>query len=151
MLKKYFSALFLFAVSALLFSGCVVIKEYTPARESVKASPQEYELSRRLLQAFIKNDAKTFVSMLPEETRRNFNEDTFKKTRKNIIESVGEPVEYTYMTTLELATLHPQIWKVRFKRWNVNRTKEYTSEILFKVITGMVDKKQAVITGFHFL
>ena len=81
----------------------------------------------------------------------NFTEEEFAKTRKAILESVGEPVEYTYLTTLELAALHPQIWKVRFKRWNVNRSKEYTSEILFKVITGMENKNQAVITGFHFL
>lgn len=151
MLKKSLFLLLSAVAAAFVFSGCVVIKEYTPNAAQVKTTPQELELSKKLLQAFVKNDAATFVALLPEETRRNFNEDNFAKTRKAIIESVGEPVEYSYLTTLELSTLHPQIWKVRFKRWNVNRTKEYTSEILFKVITGMEDKKQAVITGFHFL
>ena len=41
---------------AALNSGCVVIREYAPQKENVKASPQEYELARKLLQAFIKND-----------------------------------------------------------------------------------------------
>ena len=151
MLKKCLFAIVFTVAAMFVFSGCVVVKEYAPEASKVKTTPQELELSRKLLQAFVKNDAKTFVSLLPEETRRNFTEEEFAKTRKAILESVGEPVEYTYLTTLELAALHPQIWKVRFKRWNVNRTQEYTSEILFKVITGMENNKQAVITGFHFL
>ena len=151
MLKRFFLAMFAGAVLLAVGSGCVIIKEYAPEANVVKINPVEQELARKLLQAFIKDDAKTFVSLLPEETRKNFTTDNFKQTRKSVIESVGEPISYTYMTTLELSSLHPQIWKVRFKRYNVNRTKEFTSEVLFKVITGMSDRKTAVITGFHFL
>lgn len=151
MLKRFFLAMFAGAVLLAVGSGCVIIKEYAPEANAVKINPVEQELARKLLQAFIKDDAKTFVSLLPEETRKNFTTDNFKQTRKSVIESVGEPISYTYMTTLELSSLHPQIWKVRFKRYNVNRTKEFTSEVLFKVITGMSDRKTAVITGFHFL
>ncbi len=151
MLKRFFLAMFAGAVLLAVGNGCVIIKEYAPEANAVKINPVEQELARKLLQAFIKDDAKTFVSLLPEETRKNFTTDNFKQTRKSVIESVGEPISYTYMTTLELSSLHPQIWKVRFKRYNVNRTKEFTSEVLFKVITGMSDRKTAVITGFHFL
>ena len=151
MLKKFFLAMFAGALLLTFGNGCVIIKEYAPEANAVKINPAEQELARKLLQAFIKNDAKTFVSLLPEETRKNFTVDNFKQTRKSVIESIGEPISYTYMTTLELSALHPQIWKVRFKRYNVNRTKEFTSEVLFKVITGMSDRKTAVITGFHFL
>ena len=151
MLKRFFLAMFAGAVLLAVGSGCVIIKEYAPEANAVKINPVEQELARKLLQAFIKDDAKTFVSLLPEEARKNFTTDNFKQTRKSVIESVGEPISYTYMTTLELSSLHPQIWKVRFKRHNVNRTKEFTSEVLFKVITGMSDRKTAVITGFHFL
>ena len=151
MLKKFFLAMFAGAILLTFGNGCVIIKEYAPEANAVKINPAEKELARKLLQAFIKNDAKTFVSLLPEETRKKFTVDNFKQTRKSVIESIGEPVAYTYMTTLELSSLHPQIWKVRFKRWNVNRSKEFTSEVLFKVITGMSDRKTAVITGFHFL
>ena len=140
----------LFSVLAVFsLTGCVTVKEYAPQAEKLTVSKAEYELARQLLQAFVKNDADTFVSLLPEETRAKFTADEFAKTRKALVESVGEPIEYGYLTTLELQALHPQIWKVRFKRWNVNRTKEFTSEILFKVVTGTI-KKQAVITGFNF-
>lgn len=137
-------------VFSLFLNGCVVVKEYAPQKSAVNISKQEYELARKLLQAFIKNDAKTFVSLLPEETRSKFTEDSFATTRKSVLESVGEPVAYSYITTLELAGFHPQIWKVRFRRYNVNRTKTFYSEVLFKVVTGLADKKEAVITGFSF-
>ena len=137
--------------AGLFLNGCVVVREYAPQKEAVKVSDREYKLARALLQAFVKNDAKTFVSLLPEETQSKFTVDSFAATRKSVIESVGEPIEYSYVTTLELAGLHPQIWKVRFRRYNVNRSKKFDSEVLFKVVTGMADRKEAVITGFHFL
>ena len=149
-MKKTVFALCTGAAALFFSTGCVVVKEYAPRQEKMNVAQQEYELARQLLQAFVKNDGKTFVSLLPEETRTKFTVESFEKTRKSLLETVGEPVEYSYLTTLELAALHPQIWKVRFRRWNVNRTKEYTSEIIFKVITGMVDNKKAVITGFNF-
>lgn len=140
------------AIAALLLtSGCVVVREYAPQENTVKASDVEYDLARKLLQAFIKNDAEAFVALLPEETRAKFTVNDFARTRKSVIESVGEPVAYSYVTTLKLDKLHPQIWKVTFRRYNVNNTREFTSEVLFKVITGMIDAKTAVITGFHFL
>ncbi len=148
--KKTISTAVGLLILSLFFSGCVVIKEYAPQKEAVKIPQQEYALARQLLQAFIKNDAKTFVSLLPEETRSKFTEESFAASRKSVIESVGEPVAYSYITTLELAGFHPQIWKVRFRRYNVNRTKTFYSEVLFKVVTGMADKKDAVITGFNF-
>ena len=149
-MKKTVFALFSGAAALFFSTGCVVVKECAPKQEKMSIAQQEYELARQLLQAFVKNDGKRFVSLLPEETRTKFTVESFEKTRKSLLETVGEPVEYSYLTTLELAALHPQIWKVRFRRWNVNRTKEYTSEIIFKVITGMVDNKKAVITGFNF-
>ena len=144
-----FCAVF-FAVG-LMLNGCVVVKEYAPQKEVVEVSKQEYQLARQLLQAFVKNDAKGFVALLPEETRSKFTVDSFASTRKAVLESIGEPAAFSYVTTLELAGLHPQIWKVRFRRQNVNRSKEFYSEVLFKVVTGMADKKEAVITGFQFL
>ena len=139
------------ALLLVLSNGCTVIWEHTPQKEAVKADRKEYELARKLLAAFIKDDASTFVSLLPEETRSKFNEEAFKRTRKSVIDSVGEPIAFTYLTTLKLGTLHPQVWKVEFRRYNVNRSQEYTSEVLFKVITGITNTGEAVITGFHFL
>ena len=139
------------ALLLVLSNGCTVIWERAPQKEAVKADRKEYELARKLLAAFIKDDASTFVSLLPEETRSKFNEEAFKRTRKSVIDSVGEPIAFTYLTTLKLGTLHPHVWKVEFRRYNVNRSQEYTSEVLFKVITGITNTGEAVITGFHFL
>ena len=152
MAKYRFSVVSAAAVLLLVLSnGCTVIWEHTPQKEAVKADRKEYELARKLLAAFIKDDASTFVSLLPEETRSKFNKEAFKRTRKSVIDSVGEPIAFTYLTTLKLGTLHPQVWKVEFRRYNVNRSQEYTSEVLFKVITGITNTGEAVITGFHFL
>lgn len=145
---------FILLVSAFLvssFCGCTVVYEYAPAREEVKIAPAEQELARKLLQAFIENDAAGFVKLLPESMSSKFTEEAFAETRKAVIESVGEPMGYSYLTTLELAPLHPQIWKVRFRRSNVNNSKEFTSEVLFKVVTGMANGQEAVVTAFHFL
>ena len=103
------------------------------------------------LQAFIKNDADGFVALLPEETRTKFTAKEFAATRKAVLESIGEPVAYSYVTSLKLDKLNPQIWKVTFKRNNVNNTREYTSEVLFKVVTGMESRTKAAIISFHFL
>ncbi|MBR2345286.1 MAG: hypothetical protein IKA71_05820 [Lentisphaeria bacterium] len=130
--------------------GCVIIKEY-PAPQEISVNPAEHELAKKLLQAFIKNDAKGFIALLPEETQSKFTVKNFATTRKAVIESVGEPAGYAYVTTLKLDKLNPQIWKVTFKRNNVNNTREYTSEVLFKVVTGMENDKKAVILSFHFL
>ncbi len=138
-------------ISVVIFSGCTVIRESAPEKSAVTVAPQEYELARQLLQAFIKNDAETFVALLPEETRTKFTAENFANTRRSVIESIGEPVAYSYLTTLELPALHPQIWKVKFRRKNINQTREYTSEVLFKVVTGMDNNKKAVVTGFFFL
>ena len=53
--------------------------------------------------------------------------------------------------TLELAGIHRQIWKVRFRRVNRKGDTEFTSEVLFKVVTGTDKKKQAVVTTFQFI
>lgn len=151
MLKMKFYALLMVVATLSLTTGCTVIREYQPREEKLTVKKQEFELAKKLLQAFIKNDAETFVSLLPEEMRTKFDVKSFNNLRKNVIASVGEPIEYSYVTSLELSALNPQIWKVRFRRYNVNRTKEYTSEVLFKVITGMINDKEAVVTGFHFL
>ena len=148
MSKIFFLAVI--AVFACLNCGCVVIKEYQIPKEP-KIYFAEQELAKKLLQAFIKNDAAGFVALLPEETQSKFTKQNFETTRKAVIKSVGEPVAYQYLTTLKLDMLHPQIWKVTFKRNNVNNTKEYTSEVLFKVVTGMDSNKKPVILSFHFL
>lgn len=148
MSKIFFLAVI--AVFACLNCGCVVIKEYQAPKEAT-VNVAEQILAKKLLQAFIKNDAEGFIALLPEETQSKFTKQNFKTTRDAVIKSVGEPVAYQYLATLKLDMFHPQLWKVTFKRNNVNNTKEYTSEVLFKVVTGMENNKKPVIISFHFL
>lgn len=132
--------------------GCTIIREYPAGPETRAAvSEQEFALARSLVEAFVANDGKKFISLLPEESRKNFNKEAFDKTRKSIVESVGEPIAFSYLTKLELTTLSPQIWRIRFRRVNAKSGEEFTSELLFRVVTGLVGKKQAVITGFQFI
>ena len=133
------------------FAGCTVVKEYPAVEKAAENKQPEYELARQLLHAFVTGDAKKFVSLLPEDMQKKFDTDAFKKYRQKVTESAGEPVSFTYLTSLELQALTPQIWKIRFKRVNNKTQQEFTSEVLFRVITGMSDKKNAVITSFQFI
>ena len=133
-------------------TGCTVIREL-PQEENPVADAQDpqYELSRQLLEAFIKDDAKKFVSLLPSETRKIFTEKEFANTRKSVVDSVGQPISFQYVTKLELDALTPHIWKVRFERKGIRKPDEiFHSELLFRVITGDTGKG-AVITAFQFL
>lgn len=142
--------LFTILAAAVWLAGCTVIREL-PA-EARREQPQgaEFDLCRAQLKAFMSNDAKTFVSNVPEEARRTFNEKYFAASRKSVIESMGEPISFQYVTALELATFTPHIWKIRFKRVNARTGKEFTSELLFKILVGKLDGKPVMIS-FQFL
>lgn len=133
-------------------AGCTVIREVEPPKEEQKtAAGPEYELGHSLLVALIKNDRGKFVSLLPEEMRERFTAENFDTLRKGVVESVGEPISFRYVTALELPVFTPRIWRVRCLRRDRAGRKEFTSEVLFRVITAMADKKTPVVTGFQFL
>ena len=132
-------------------AGCTVIREVEPpAGERATASGPEYELGRSLLVALVKNDRRGFVALLPEEMRERFTVENFDALRKGVVESVGEPISFGYVTALELRVFTPRIWRVRCLRRD-RAGKEYTSEVLFRVVTAMADPKTPVVTGFQFL
>jgi len=131
--------------------GCTVIRELPREEAAKQPSGIEYELSKRLLEAFLKNDGKDFIACLPEETQKNLDLKGFATFRKSIIESLGEPISYQYVTALELTVFTPHIWKIRFRRTDRRTQEEFTSEALFRVITGKTKKDEAVITGFQFI
>ena len=136
--------------AAVLLPGCTTIRELP--RETRKAEPQgaRYDLCRELLKAFLKNDSKAFLSLLPEDTRKMLTKQQFEATRKSVVDSMGEPISFCYVTDLELAAFTPHIWKIRFKRTDAKSGKEFTSEVLFRIVTGTLDQ-QPVIIGFQFL
>ena len=134
-----------------LIAGCATPIRELP-REERKNEPQgeEYAFSRKLVIAFMRNDAKGFIQHLPEEVREKFDEKKFDASRKSIIESMGEPISFQYVTALELTTFTPFVWKIRFQRTDPRNGKKFTSEALFRIITGKLDNKPILI-GFQFL
>jgi hypothetical protein len=63
---------------------------------------------------------------------------------------MGEPISFRYVTSLELTALRPHIWKIRFQRTDPRNEKKFTSEALFRIITGTIDGKPVLI-GFQFI
>ena len=98
----------------------------------------------------MKNDAKTFLGAMPEEARKKFNEKQFAASRKSILESMGEPISFCYVTSLEMTAFTPHVWKIRFQRTDPRNDKKFTSEALFRIITGKIDGKPVLI-GFQFI
>lgn len=133
-----------------MMSACTVIRELPPEARAEIPQNEESELCRALLTAFLENDANAFIARLPEESRRNFTKQQFKTTRNAVVESMGEPISFQYVTDLELTAFTPHIWKIRFRRTDARTEQTFTSEALFRIITGRVDGKPVVI-GFQFL
>lgn len=138
-----------FAAAGML-SGCTTIQELP--REVRQEEPQgaEFDLCRTLLMAFLKNDAKTFLAHVSPEAREKFNEKGFAAGREAVIKSMGEPISFQYVTKLELTTFTPHIWKIRFRRTDQRTGKEFTSELLFRILVGTLDRKPVLIS-FQFL
>jgi len=132
-------------------SGCATCVRELPA-EARKTEPRgtDYQFCRKLVIAFMKNDAKTFLAEMPEEARKKFNEKQFAASRKSILESMGEPISFRYVTSLELTAFTPHVWKIRFQRTDPRNGKKFTSEALFRIITGKIDGKPVLI-GFQFI
>ena len=139
------------ASAGLFAPGCATPIRELPAEER-KTGPQgeEFAFSRELVLAFMRNDAKGFLKHLPEEVRGKFDEKKFAASRKSVLESLGEPISFRYVTSLELTTFTPFIWKIRFQRTDPRNGKKFTSEALFRVITGKLNGKPVLI-GFQFL
>lgn len=139
---------FLLAVVGL--TGCTIIREVPSEVRKEQPQGAEFDLCRTLIKAFMKDDAATFVKYIPEEARRTFGVRQFETTRKSVIESMGEPISFQYVTALELTeNITPHIWKIRFKRVN-RKGEEFTSELLFKIVVGKL-KDEPVMISFQFL
>ena len=134
-------------------SACTTIRELPPdpadAELSVEAQ-EERDYSRKLLEAFLKDDASKFISLLSPEMKEEFGKDKFALSRKVITETLGEPVSFSFVTALEHVAITPYIWKVRFVLKN-KEGKEFYSEALFRVLAGHDTKGDVIVVGFNFL
>lgn len=138
-------------VLAILSAGCTVVRELPSEEVPLNQQSDSYLLAHQLLTAFLKDDAKTFIGLLPSELQSRFTEKDFAATRKSVIDTMGTPISFQYLTTLEMGPLSPQIWKVRFERTGVRKVDEtFHSEALFRVITGKTNENTTIITSFNF-
>ena len=135
----------------LFFCGCTTVKEMPAEKISQECNTPELKLCRELLIAFGKNDASGFVGRLTPENQKSFNKAEFKAARDNMLKTVGEPVSFRYLTTLEFVKLQPHVWVVRFKRKDLTKKNEFFSEALFRIVTGRDKNGQIYVLGFNFL
>ena len=136
--------------AAAFLCGCTVIRELPPEELKKQSDTPEFVLGRELLTAFLKNDGSAFVSQLEPKVQEQFTVEKFRETRTRIVEALGEPVSFRFLTTLEMTALKPNVWAVRFKRVNPQSGKEFHQEVLFRVVTAFADGKAHVIS-FNFL
>ena len=136
-------------LAAALFAGCTTISELPPEEVRKQGDTPEFVLGRDMLIAFLRGDARGFVSHLSPEVQKQFNAAKFKETRDNIVKNLGEPVSFRFLTTLEMTAIKPNVWAVRFKRVNPVSKKEFYQEVLFSIVTAEVDGKAHVLS-FNF-
>jgi len=131
------------ALIALSTTACTTIRELPTDPADVELSPEvqeERDFSRKLLEAFLKDDESKFISLLTPEMQEEFRKDkaAYSRFRKVILEERGEPVSFRYVTSLESAVLKPYIWKIRFLHKN-NKDQEFYREALFRVVIGHIE------------
>ncbi len=151
-MKRFMSWTAVLALVMVLAGGCTVIQEVPMEQALPEQATPELKLCRTLLEAFLKDDARSFVQNLPEDTRNSFDVKKFDDTRKYITTTLGQPVAFQYLTTLQFVTLSPHIWKIQFERKD-RKGETIRSEALFRIITGQVgpEKKDVSVIGFNFL
>ena len=140
------------SVCVALLCGCGTVRELPPEKRQGEPKTPEYKAARELLVSFINDDPKGMVKNLSPENRSGFDLEKYKTTRKEMLQSLGTPVSFKYVTELEFVTFKLYVWKVRFRRESRGEEKkEIFSEALFRVITGRASKDQVLVMGFNFL
>lgn len=143
----------LLAAGLLLASGagCAVFDTgKTAAAETATAQPPSPEENgRKLLEAFVNDDAASFIGELPPELQKQFDEQAFANARQSLAGKLGKAVSFSYLTTQEHSYLTVSLWKVRFKR-SSSEGKDIFQEAVFRVISSHRNDKYTVIS-FNFL
>lgn len=149
MIRRSFRAAATLAALLMLPTGCTIIREQPQEVVAKQDDSPEFQVSRDLLFAMLKNDASGFVKLLEPDVRERFTAENFRIARAKITKELGEPVSFRYLTTLEMNTFRPCVWAVRFKRVHPKTGKDFYSEVLFQVVTGRADGKVHIIS-FQF-
>jgi len=122
---------------------------------AAKAAPRSFAdraraLAEKLCRAFVRNDAKGFLALLPERMRGEFDEKAFHQARRKLITAMGEASGWEYAATLRHPLLQVQLWKIAFAKEASDHSGTITQEALFQVMIGEVDGRAEVVS-FGFL
>lgn len=119
------------------------------------AAPDDFacrarNLAEKLCRAFARDDASGFLALLPENLRKEFHEEAFRKARKKLVDALGEASGWQYVTTLRHPLLQVQLWKIAFGKPASDGSGPIVQEAVFQVVIGEVDGKPQVVS-FGFL
>ena len=136
-------------LAAALLAGCTTVSELPPEEVRKQGDTPEFTLGREMLIAFLRGDARGFVSHLTPEVQKQFTAEKFAQTRAAFIKDRGEPVSFRFLTTLEMVVFKPNVWALRLKRVNPVTKKEFYHEELCIIETFEVDG-QTRVRSFSF-
>lgn len=131
----------------LLTAGCAATRPPAGGTGAPAVSQEHYdETARKMLHAFINDNARIFVETLPDEMRSQFGIKEFAAARAELTETLGTPLSFRFDTTLEHPVFNVSIWKVRFERRDSETGAAVHQEVLFQVISGTLDGEVRVIS-----
>ena len=143
----------LFSIITAFTGGCVTQEKDPAVKQTpvVSSLAKEQALGEKMIKALRDNDSNTFLSLLHKDTRIRFGKKEFEDNRAEMKKLFGEIVSVQYLTALEMPTLHPMIWKLRFCRKAQQKdAAPIYQETLFQIIFGLLDGKPYVLS-FGFL
>ncbi len=139
------------ALFALLgLSACTAIRELPKEAQVQEIKTPEQVYCRELVQSFLKDDAKGFVKRLSPEARERFTEKEFEQTRKELMDTLGKPVSFRYLDTLNFTSLQTHLWVVSFEK-ELKDGKVVRSEALFRIMAGKDVQGNVLVISFNFL
>lgn len=131
-------------------AGCASASSGKDAPSSRIQTPvQAKRAGRELLKAFVENKPEVFLDLLPEVVRTEFGMNGFNKTRKSMVEQLGDPLAYAFVMNLEHPAFTVSIWRILFQRKSSDGKKVIRQEGLFRAVSGTVDGKERLLS-FNF-
>ncbi len=143
----------LFSIMAVFTGGCATQDKETAVKQTpgVSSLAEEQALGDKMIKALRDNDSASFLSLLHKDTRVRFGKKEFEDNRADMKKLFGEIVSVQYLTSLEMPTLRPMIWKIRFCRKAQQKdAAPIYQETLFQIVFGRLDGK-AYVLSFGFL
>lgn len=119
------------------------------ASSRIQTPVQAKRAGRELLKAFIENKPEAFLALLPDIVRTEFGVNGFNKTRKSMVEQLGEPVAYAFVMNLEHPLFTVSIWRILFMRKSSDGKRDIRQEALFRAVSGKMDGQERLLS-FNF-